>query len=190
MTNTTREAKTTKEANTTKEAKTTKLVISGALTALGMILPFFTGQIPEIGSRLSPLHLPVLICGFVCGWQYGLAVGFILPVLRSLTFGMPPLMPAASAMAAEMAAYGAVTGLLYEKLPKKNSSVYIALTAAMLCGRAAWGLASMVLYGVLGRAFTFQMFLAGAFIKAVPAIIIQLVLVPLIVIALKKAKYM
>lgn len=187
MTSTTRATRVTSTASTTK---TTKLVISGALVALGMILPFLTGQIPEIGSRLSPLHLPVLICGFVCGWQYGLAVGFILPILRSLTFGMPPLMPVASAMAVEMAVYGAVTGLLYEKLPKKNCSIYTALIAAMLCGRVTWGLASMVLYGVLGRAFTFQMFLTKAFIDAVPAIIIQLVLVPLIVIALKKAKYM
>lgn len=173
-----------------KTTNTVKLVISGALMALGMVLPFLTGQIPEIGSRLSPLHLPVLICGFVCGWQYGLAVGFILPLLRSLTFGMPPLMPTASAMAAEMAVYGAVTGLLYRKLPKKNSAVYVALITAMLCGRAVWGLASMAFYGVLGRAFTFPMFLAGALTKAVPAIMIQLVLVPLIVMALKKAKYM
>lgn len=186
MTSTTRATSVTSTASTTK---TTKLVISGAMMALGMILPFLTGQIPEIGSRLSPLHLPVLICGFVCGWQYGLAVGFILPILRSMTFAMPPLMPVASAMAVEMAVYGAVTGLLYEKLPKKNSSIYVALIVAMLCGRFAWGLASLVLYGVLGRAFTFQMFLTKAFIDAVPAIIIQLVLVPLIVIALKKAKY-
>lgn len=173
-----------------KATKTTRLVMAAVLLAIGMVLPFLTGQIPEIGSKISPLHLPVLICGFVCGWQYGLAVGFILPLLRSLTFGMPPLMPTAAAMAVEMAVYGLVTGLIYQKLPKKMSSVYIALIGAMLCGRVAWGLASVLLYGVAGtgKAFTLPMFLAGAFVNAVPAIIIQLVLVPVIVSALKKAK--
>lgn len=171
----------------TKGSDTAKLVMSGVLLAIGMVLPFLTGQIPEIGSKLSPLHLPVLVCGFICGWKYGLAVGFILPLLRSVTFGMPPLMPTASAMAVEMAVYGAVTGLLYEWLPKKNSSVYIALIAAMLCGRIAWGLACVPLNGIAGKAFSFQIFLASGFINAIPAITLQLILVPLIVMALKRS---
>lgn len=174
-----------KQANST-----TKLVWSAALLAVGMVLPFLTGQIPEIGSKLSPLHLPVLICGFVCGWQYGLAVGLILPVFRSLIFGMPPLMPTATAMAFEMATYGAITGILYEKLPKKNSSIYISLIVAMLCGRVVWGLVSVPLYGLAGKAFSFQAFLAGGFINAVPAIILQIVLVPILVMALRRARLM
>lgn len=172
--------------------KTTKLVIAAALLAIGMVLPFLTGQIQVIGNKISPMHLPVLICGFVCGWQYGLAVGVVLPILRSLTLGMPPLMPTAAAMAVEMGVYGLVTGLLYRMLPKKNVTIYISLIAAMLCGRVAWGAASVLLYGLAGtgKAFTWQMFMGGAFINAIPAIILQLVVVPAIVIALRKANLM
>lgn len=171
--------------------KTTKLILSAALLAIGMVLPFLTGQIQVIGNKISPMHLPVLICGYVCGWQYGLAVGIILPVLRSVTFGMPPLMPTAAAMAVEMGVYGLVTGLLYAVLPKRNSSIYISLIAAMILGRAAWGAASVVLYGLAGtgKAFTLQMFVMGALVNAVPALIIQIILIPVIVIALKKARF-
>ncbi|MDD3252508.1 MAG: ECF transporter S component [Lachnospiraceae bacterium] len=172
--------------------KTTNMVLSAALLAIGMVLPFLTGQIQVIGNKISPMHLPVLICGYVCGWQYGLAVGIILPILRSLTFGMPPLMPTAAAMAVEMGVYGLMTGLLYATLPKKNSSIYISLIAAMILGRLAWGMASVVLYGLAGtgKVFTLPMFFTGAVINAVPALIIQIILIPAIVIALKKAKLM
>lgn len=172
----------------TKASNTTKIVISGVLLAMGMLLPFLTGQIPQIGSRLSPLHLPVLLCGFICGWKYGLAVGFVLPLMRSMVFGMPPLMPTASAMAVEMAVYGAVTGLLHGKLPKTTGSIYLSLVAAMICGRLAWGLTSVILYGALGNVFTIQIFIAKGFVDAVPAIILQLVLVPFIVIAIGRSR--
>lgn len=84
------------------------LVLSALFLAIGFVLPFLTGQIPEVGSMLLPLHLPALICGFVCGWPWGLLVGFVLPIARSLLLGMPPLVPTALAMAFEMAGYGAV----------------------------------------------------------------------------------
>lgn len=168
-----------------RKTETTNLVISAALLALGMILPFFTGQIPQIGSRISPMHFPVLICGFVCGWKYGLAVGFILPLLRSLTFGMPSIMPTAAAMAVELAVYGALSGGLYQWLPKKNSYIYVALIMAMLLGRVAWGIASVFLWGVNGGTFTLQKFITAGFINAVPAILLQILLIPCIVMALK-----
>jgi thiamine transporter ThiT len=85
---------------------TKKMVLSALFIALGLVLPFFTGQIPQIGSRLLPMHIPILLCGFVCGAPFGLAAGFITPLLRSLIFGMPPMMPTAVAMAFELAAYG------------------------------------------------------------------------------------
>lgn len=166
-----------------------RLVLSAVLLALGLVLPFLTGQIPEIGSMLSPLHIPVLICGFVCGWHYGLAVGAILPIMRSLIFTMPPMM-AAIPMAFEMAVYGLLTGLMYRFLPKKMPYLYVSLVTAMLAGRVVWGLARYVIAGLNNTTFTFSAFLAGAFTEAIPGIICHLILVPMVVIALRKAKLM
>ncbi len=167
---------------------TKKLVLAALFMALGLLLPFFTGQIPSIGNKLLPMHLPVLLCGFVCGWEYGLTIGFILPVFRSLLFGMPPMYPTAVAMSFELAVYGLVTGYLYTKLPKKNLSVIFSLVTAMLCGRIIWGLVSVILYGLGGNSFAWKMFVAGAFFNAIPGIIIQLVIIPAIIIALKRAE--
>ena len=161
-----------------------KMILSALFLAMGMILPFFTGQIPAIGSRLLPMHIPVLLCGFVCGWQYGLTVGIILPIFRSLIFTMPKMMPTAIAMAFELAAYGAVAGILYTKLPKKKISIYISLITAMLAGRLVWGLVSIPLYGIAGGSFSFAIFIAGAFTNAIPGIILQIIVIPAIVIAL------
>ena len=78
-----------------------KLVLSALFLAIALVLPFLTGQIPEIGSMLCPMHIPVLLCGFFCGWQYGLAVGFVAPLLRSFLFGVPYLYPMAVSMASK-----------------------------------------------------------------------------------------
>lgn len=161
-----------------------KMILSALFLAMGMILPFFTGQIPAIGSRLLPMHIPVLLCGFVCGWQYGLTVGLITPVFRSLIFTMPKMMPTAVAMAFELAAYGAVAGFLYAKLPKKKISIYISLLIAMLAGRFVWGLISIPLYGITGGSFSTAIFIAGAFTNAIPGIILQIIVIPAIVMAL------
>ena len=111
------------------------VVFAAAFLALALMLPFLTGQIPQIGSMLSPMHIPVLLCGFVCGWPWGLAVGVVAPPLRSVLFGMPPMYPTALCMAFELAAYGAVAGLMYRALPKKKSNIYVALITAMIAGR-------------------------------------------------------
>ena len=110
-----------------------KLTYSALYLAIALVLPFLTGQIPEIGSMLCPMHIPALLCGFVCGWPWGLAVGFVSPLLRSLLFGMPTAYTAA-AMAFELAAYGAVSGILYRIFPRRNWSVYVTLIAAMIVG--------------------------------------------------------
>lgn len=163
---------------------TRNLVLAGVMLALALLLPFLTGQIPTIGSRLLPMHIPVLLCGFLCGWPYGLAVGFLAPLLRSVLFGMPPIMPVAVAMAFELAAYGAVAGLIMARMPRKLSSVFIALVGAMVVGRIVWGLVSMILYALMGSPFTWQLFFAGAVVNAIPGIIVQLLLVPALVMAL------
>ena len=80
------------------------LVLAAMFVALGLVLPFLTGQVPQIGNMLLPMHLPVLLCGLICGWQYGGVVGFILPPLRYVMFGMPPIFPTGVAMAFELAA--------------------------------------------------------------------------------------
>ena len=162
--------------------QTKRLVLSGMFLALCMVLPFLTGQIPKIGSALSPMHIPVLICGFACGGVYGAAVGFIAPFLRNLMFHMPPILTAV-AMAVEMAVYGLVAGLLYKKLQKTVLNLYLSLVAA-------WGITRFVIAGLAGTEFSFAMFLSGAFVQAVPGIICHIVLVPLVVLALKKAKLM
>ena len=97
-----------------------KLVYSAVCLALCMVLPFLTGQIPEIGSMLCPLHIPVLLAGFLCGPWWAMGVGFIAPPLRYLLFGMPPLLPAGVPMMFEMLAYGLAVGILYHVLPKNQ----------------------------------------------------------------------
>ncbi len=162
-------------------SKTQKLTISAFFLALGMVLPFLTGQIPQIGSMLSPMHFPVLICALLIDWKYSAAIGFISPLLRSLIFGMPPLFPVATAMAFEMATYGLVASLIYFSGKKSTVRLYISLISAMVAGRIVWGAVQFVLLSTTGGSFTFQMFLSGALLSAIPGIIAQLILVPVIV---------
>ena len=173
--------------NEAKIKKSTQnLVISAMLMALGMILPFVTGQIPQIGSMLLPMHIPVLVCGLVCGWQYGGIVGFVLPLLRYVLFGMPP-MPGCIAMAFELAAYGVIAGFLYgHSRWQCIVSLYRSLIIAMLGGRIIWGIVQILLVGAAGEAFTWQMFMAGALFNAIPGIILQLILIPALMLALDR----
>lgn len=163
-----------------------RLVLAAVCLALCLMLPFLTGQIPEIGSKLSPMHIPVFLCGFLCGWPWALLVGLIAPPLRFLLFGMPPLFPTGVAMMAELAVYGAITGIFSRLLGKKPQAVYGSLVIAMLLGRIAWGAVRWLLMA-FGSSFTFQAFLAGAFLDAWPGILCHLLIIPPIVLALQKA---
>ena len=169
-----------------------RMLITAMFIAMGMVLPFLTGQIPEIGSKLLPMHIPVLLCGLICGWQYGLACGAILPILRSFVFGMPPIYPKAIVYMFEFAIYGLIAGLLYQKVFKKHTplTLYASLLGAMICGRVMYGLAYMAVLGVGdgwsgNGGFTMSMFISGAFLEAIPGIIAQLVLIPLIMLVLQ-----
>lgn len=159
------------------------------LLALSYVLPFLTGQIQQIGNMLCPMHLPVILCGFICGWQWGLVVGLVAPLLRSLTLGIPPLFPLAISMSVELMVYGAVSGLLYKLFPKKRIYIYLSLVCAMICGRIAWGAVRFMLSGFDSTAFSPSMFISGAVTTAIPGIVIQLVLVPLVVMLAQKAEY-
>ena len=171
-----------------KKQSVKNLVLGALFLALALLLPFVTGQIPQIGQMLCPMHLPVLLAGFVCGGPIGAAVGFIAPLLRCLIFSMPPLMNAIP-MAFELLTYGLVSGLLYGlAFRKKNlGTLYASLLIAMVAGRVVWGVVMALLLGVSGGAFTWSAFVAGAFAGAVPGIILHIVLIPVIVFALQRA---
>lgn len=164
------------------------MVLAAFFLALAYVMPFLTGQIQEIGSMLCPMHIPVLLCGFICGWPWGLAVGLIAPLLRSLTLGMPPLFPTAVCMTFELAAYGAIAGLMHKLLPRKKPYIYASLLIAMLVGRLVWGVAMFACMGINGGSFTFAAFIAGAFTNAIPGIILQIVLIPILVMLLDSPK--
>ena len=164
-----------------------RLTLSAMLTAVGMLLPFLTGQIQRIGNMLLPMHLPVFVCGMICGPMWGFAVGMVLPLLRSIVFGMPVLVPAAVCMAFELATYGLVSGMLRSRLPKTLPMLFISLIAAMLLGRLVWGIVCIPVYGFVSKSFTWQIFFANGFVNAVPGMILQLIAVPAIVTALERA---
>lgn len=167
---------------------TLKIVYSAVCLALALVLPFLTGQIQQFGNALCPMHIPIFLCGFLCGWPYGVMVGFVAPILRFAVFGMPVLMPTGISMAFELATYGLVAGLLYKKLPKNNWNIYISLIVAMILGRVVWGIARFVLTGFQATEFPLSAFAAGAITNAIPGIILHIVLIPILIIALKKAK--
>lgn len=171
----------------TRNSPILRMAYAAVCLALCMVLPFLTGQIPQIGSALSPMHIPVLLAGFLCGPWWAAAVGAVAPLLRFALFGMPPIFPTGVAMCFELAGYGLVSGLLYRKLPKKAVNVYVSLLAAMLAGRVIWGIVRVLLSGVAGEPFTWAAFMAGAFVNAVPGIIVHIALIPVIVLALRRA---
>ena len=165
-----------------------KMVQAGVLLALGLILPIFTGQIPKVGQMLLPMHIPILLCGFLCGPRYGLLVGIVCPLFRSTLFGVPPIFPTALAMAFELGTYGFVSGYLYSR--SRWQCVLAAekcLLAAMIAGRLVWGAVMFLLLHLMGQNFTIQAFLSGALLTAIPGIIIQLFLIPMVLYALNRA---
>ena len=165
-----------------------KITLSAFFIALAYVLPFLTGQIPQIGSMLCPMHIPVILCGFICGWKYGLVVGLVVPILRSLTLSMPPLFPTATCMTFELSTYGALSGLLYNLLPKKKINIYSSLLISMIVGRIVWGITMMICLNINGSTFTFSAFLSGSIINALPGIILQIILIPILIMALETIK--
>lgn len=169
-----------------KQKNIQNLTLSAMFLALAFVLPFFTGQIPKIGAMLCPMHIPVILCGFVCGGPWGLVVGFAAPLLRSFIVGMPTLFPKAVAMAFELATYGLMSGILYKALPKKRGSIYLSLIISMIAGRLVWGFVQLCCVSFNVSAFGVSAFWAGAVANAVPGIIIQLIFIPLIIMTVQK----
>lgn len=172
-----------------KSVSLKNLVLSSLFLAIGLMLPFLIGQIPAVGKMLLPMHIPVLLCGLVCGWRWGLGVGFILPLLRSLLFAMPVMYPSAISMAFELATYGAAAGLLYAHSKYQCvKALYKCLIPAMLVGRIIWGTVMVILMSLTGGVFTWKLFIGGAVLNAVPGITLQLIVVPAVMVLLDKTK--
>lgn len=171
-----------------KSNRIRKTAYAAVCLALCMVLPLLIGNIPEIGKMLSPMHIPVYLCGFMCGGFWGLIVGFIAPLIRGAVFGMPVLVPGGISMAFELATYGILSGILYRVFPKKLPYIYVNLFVCMICGRIVWGIVRFLISGVTQTDFTFAMFIAGGITNAVPGIILQLIIIPVIVMALERAK--
>ena len=173
-----------------KNSQIKNMVLTAMFLALGLVLPFLTGQIPQFGSMLLPMHIPVFLCGLICSWKHGLVIGFVLPLMRSAIFHMPVMYPTAVAMAFELATYGLVVGYVYGKSKYKCiKALYKSMIPAMIIGRVVWGVAQVILLGVGGNSFTMSAFISGAFLNAIPGIILQWVLIPVIMVALGRAKY-
>ncbi len=161
-----------------------KITYSAVCLALAMVLPFISGQIPQIGNMLGLIHIPIFLCGFLCGWKWGLAVGFIAPILRSLIFASPAMIPGGVSMAFELAAYGFFSGLLYRVFPKRIPFIYLTLIISMLCGRIVWGIVRLTVAGLTQTDFPMSLFIAGAITNCLPGIALHIILVPLTVMAL------
>lgn len=164
-----------------------ELVISALCVALGVVLPVAFHGIPNAGSILLPMHIPVLLCGLLCGPAYGLACGILTPLMSSLITTMPP-MAILPSMICELAVYGFVAGLLIllVRTGSQIANVYISLVGAMLIGRVVYGAVNALIFRA--GEYSMQMWLTASFVTALPGIVIQLVLLPLVVLALRRAK--
>jgi len=164
-----------------KKENLIKMILAGLFLALAYLLPFLTVQDPSLGQVFCLMHIPVILCGFICGWYWGGVIGFIAPLFRSLTLTMPPMFPGAVCMALELAVYGALAGLLYKIFPKKKIYIYPSLILSMILGRIVWGIAMLICMGIKGGDFAFFASVVNAFVTAIPGIIIQIVLIPVLV---------
>lgn len=176
-----------------KHDRLVKMLITAVLLAIGMILPFFVGQVQIFGQMISPMHIPALICGLTCGWAWGAGMGFVLPLLRSFTIGFPKF-DTALPMAFELAVYGLVTGLLYvllrrlldKKVKTHLPAILLSMLAAMVLGRLAGGAVKAAMLGF--GSYSFDVFLTAYFVNTAVGAVIHLIVVPAVVIALEKAK--
>ena len=165
-----------------------KMVLCAACIALCYILPVALHPV-GLGGVLSPMHLPVLLCGLVCGWGYGAVCGVIGPVVSHLLSGMPPVNALVS-MIPELMVYGLVTGLCmrYIRTGKLVADLYIALSIAMLLGRIVGGIAKALFYLGGGKSFGIALWVSGYFVETLPGILVQLLLIPVLVLALTRAR--
>lgn len=166
-----------------------KLTVSAMMLALALLLPFLTGQLQAIGQMLTPMHVPILLCGLLCGPIYGFSVGIVAAPLRFILFGMPQ-MPNVLYMTTELAVYGLLSGLFYQILPKRKLSLYISLILSMIGGRIAYALIFIAIN--LSNAKSLESLtmpiISATVLTAWPGMILQILLIPTLLIVLEKAK--
>ena len=172
---------------TAKQSAILNLTISAMLLALAMFLPFLTGQIPQFGRMLSPLHIPAMLAGFILPLPWAVPLAFIIPIVRSLIFSMPPMVPMAVTMAFELATYALVIGLIYKRPAKSYFSILIALIPALVIGRIVYALVFFIVMSLTAGTFNLSAVISGLTVEGLPGVIVQLLIVPPIVLAVEKA---
>lgn len=164
-----------------------KSIITAACLALCVVLPQAFHAVPNAGAVYLPMHIPVLLCGLICGWSYGLLCGLTGPALSTLFTGMPPVayLPV---MLIECAVYGSVAGLMMQAIRTRKvyADLYLSLIIAMLSGRLVAGLVRALIFA--RGSYTMGAWATSYFITSLPGIIIQIVLIPSIVFALMQAR--
>ncbi len=169
------------------KAATKNTVIAALFSALCIVLPMAFHAVPQGGLIFCPMHIPVLLAGLICGWQYGLVVGIVGPTLSMLTTGMPPLATLPS-MLIECAVYGLVSGLLmkFVRTGHVYADMYVSLIVAMLAGRIIGGICKALFF--TDGEYTIAAWATAYFVKALPGIVMHLALIPSVVFALMKAR--
>ncbi len=167
--------------------QTKRLILAALCAALGVVLPLAFHAVANAGSIFLPMHIPVLLCGLICGWPYGLACGILTPLLSSVFTGMPP-MAYLPGMLCELAVYGFVSGLLMRQIKtgKLLADLYLSLITAMLAGRLVFGLLNALIFRA--GSYSLAIWVSASFITALPGIVIQLAVIPALVLALKKSR--
>ncbi len=170
---------------TTRKLGAKELVLAALFTAAGVILPIVFHWFGMAGFIFLPMHIPVLLCGYICGSRYGAACGVLVTVLSSLFTGMPPMYPIGVTMIFELLAYGALAGYTYKLWKSKPWGIFASLISTMIGGRIVLALVNWALWGMFGFNITAEAFLMGTFVTALPGIIIQLIAVPVIMLTIK-----
>lgn len=169
---------------------TLKLVVSALMLALSIILPAVISMGSQrLGQIFLPMHIPVMLCGIVCGTPYGIIIGLMAPLLKSVITGLPVITSAVS-MAFELATYGGMCGMLYKVFPKKIGYIYPNLLISMVVGRIVNGSINYLITTASDNDFVLSSFITLTTVNALPGIVIQLALIPLVVLSLRKTRFM
>lgn len=164
------------------------LSITAMCVAMGIVLPMAFHAIPNAGSIFLPMHIPILICGFIAGWKYGIICGILTPCLSSVLTGMPPAAYLPS-MICELAVYGLVSGIMAQNLKIKNIylNIYFSLITAMISGRVVMGIMNALIFRA--GSYKFSIWITASFITSLPGIIIQMIFIPAVILGLNKAEF-